>query len=270
MRARSLVVGIRVFFLVVAAGAVAAAWLIARAHDRATEQAAAQYVCPMHPDVTATGPGVCPICRMDLEPMRLGAAGAEGPSPAVGPSTYQTYDVVRRHGFGQDVRAPAWVDVDGTVAAILYKDVFATLTPGERCVFFPSATPGAGLAVHPAADPPESWDRATWRVRFRVDESEQAPPLGEIGWVRVAAKRREVPVIPFAAVLKGAEGQYVLVASQDNRTLSKRPVEIGRVLGGLAVIVSGLRFQERILVRSAFFVDAERRLRRQAAIEVTP
>jgi hypothetical protein len=41
-------------------------------------------------------------------------------------------------------------------------------------------------------------------------------------------------------------------------------------LGGLAVVLSGLRYQERVLVRSAFFLDAERRLHREAAIELIP
>lgn len=220
----------------------------------------------MHPDVTAAEPGVCPVCRMELE--SLGSGDAQ--SGAVKSSTFLTYDIVRRHGFGQDVHAPAWVDRDGSVAAILYKDVVATLSTDERCVFFPAATPNSGTAVHPTADPPRSWDRSTWRVHFRIDDAAPPPRPGDVGWVMVAAKRREVPVIPFAAVLKDGEGPYVLLASSDDGTLTKRPVEIGRVLGGLAVVLSGLRFQDRILVRSAFFVDAERRLRRQAAIEVTP
>src|SRR5947208_8163108 len=29
------------------------------------------WTCPMHPDVIADKAGVCPICKMDLEPMRL-------------------------------------------------------------------------------------------------------------------------------------------------------------------------------------------------------
>jgi multidrug efflux pump subunit AcrA (membrane-fusion protein) len=79
-----------------------------------------------------------------------------------------------------------------------------------------------------------------------------------------------VLVVPYAAVLESSEGPYVLVASTDGRTLTQRRVEIGRVLGGLAVVLSGLHVQERVLVRSAFFVDAERRLYRQAAVELTP
>src|SRR5688572_33204438 len=37
------------------------------------------YTCGMHPQVIKEGPGVCPICRMKLTPLRQGAApAAEG------------------------------------------------------------------------------------------------------------------------------------------------------------------------------------------------
>jgi hypothetical protein len=52
--------------------------------------------------------------------------------------------------------------------------------------------------------------------------------------------------------------------------LTKRPVQIGRVFGGVAAVLSGLRSSERVLIRSAFFLDAERRLRQKTALEVTP
>jgi hypothetical protein len=52
--------------------------------------------------------------------------------------------------------------------------------------------------------------------------------------------------------------------------LTVRPVEIGRVLGDYAVVLSGLRLQDRVSVRSAFLLDAERRLRREASLEMVP
>ena len=41
--------------------------------------AAAQYTCPMHPQVVRDGPGNCPICGMTLEPRTV--AVEEGPNP---------------------------------------------------------------------------------------------------------------------------------------------------------------------------------------------
>ena len=52
----------------------------------------------------------------------------------------------------------------------------------------------------------------------------------------------------------------MLVASADGRTFSRRPVEIGKVFGGAAVVLSGLRDDEPIVVANTFFLDAERRL----------
>jgi len=32
---------------------------------------AAEYTCPMHPEIVQIGPGACPICGMDLEPRHV-------------------------------------------------------------------------------------------------------------------------------------------------------------------------------------------------------
>lgn len=266
----------RLGLLVLAAGALAAAWIAGRMRDHAMiESAAARYVCPMHPDVTASRPGLCPICGMEVE---LVSAGG-GAAAAIGPSTFQTYDFVRHRGFGLEIRAPAWIEADGVVSALVYKDLLPTLTSDERAVFSPSTgAPGGGgnVEVHrtlDATDAPVSWDRATSRVHFQVSVRVRGgawPRPGEVGWVRLAGKRREVQVIPYRAVLEGAEGPYVLVGSGDGRTLEKRPIELGRVIGGIATVLSGLRLQERVLVRGAFFVDAERRLRRTSSVEMGP
>ena len=47
-----------------------------------TTSAAASYVCPMHPEVTGTGPSTCPICGMKLIPTAAAPAAAhEGAAP---------------------------------------------------------------------------------------------------------------------------------------------------------------------------------------------
>jgi hypothetical protein len=61
----------------------------------------------------------------------------------------------------------------------------------------------------------------------------------------------------------------VLVSSPEGR-LTVRPVEIGRVLGDYAIVLSGVRLQERVSVRGAFLLDAERRLRRELTLEMIP
>jgi hypothetical protein len=67
-------------------------------------------------------------------------------------------------------------------------------------------------------------------------------------------------VVPDSAVLDSPDGPYVLVVSDDRRTLIKRHIEIGTVLYGYAAVVAGLRENEYVAGK-AFFLDAERRLR---------
>ena len=57
-----------------------------RTEDHAVERPApvpggetVEYTCPMHPEIVRPGPGSCPICGMDLEPVRV--TEDEGPSP---------------------------------------------------------------------------------------------------------------------------------------------------------------------------------------------
>lgn len=37
--------------------------------DEHTEQESTRYTCPMHPQIVSNGPGICPICKMDLVPV---------------------------------------------------------------------------------------------------------------------------------------------------------------------------------------------------------
>src|SRR5262249_11421437 len=137
----------------------------------------------------------------------------------------------------------------------------AALAPDARGSFALGAAPGTRLAVTRAAAPPEAWDQATARVRFRLDGDVARPGPGGAGWLSLPAETRPLLAIPDAAVLVSPEGASVLVASPDGRSFSKRRVELGRAFYGLSVVVSGLGAGERIAVESAFLLEAERRLR---------
>jgi multidrug efflux pump subunit AcrA (membrane-fusion protein) len=66
-------------------------------------------------------------------------------------------------------------------------------------------------------------------------------------------------VVRASSILRSPEGPYVLVVSDDRRTLTKRPVEVGNVLAGYAAITGGLRQNELVAAKRVFFLDAERR-----------
>jgi multidrug efflux pump subunit AcrA (membrane-fusion protein) len=79
--------------------------------------------------------------------------------------------------------------------------------------------------------------------------------------VRWDEKPRQLSVVPASAILRSRDGPYVLVDAGDPRALEKRCVELGRIFGTVAVVLAGVHTGERVLVRNAFFFDAERRLR---------
>src|SRR5262245_4322553 len=77
---------------------------------------AAEYVCPMHPQVTAATAGQCPICGMAL-------ARADG----VALDLRRNIGVVRSRLTSREIVAPAWHDRSPLVSALLYDDEIAML-----------------------------------------------------------------------------------------------------------------------------------------------
>jgi hypothetical protein len=61
-------------------------------------------------------------------------------------------------------------------------------------------------------------------------------------------------------VLLSEDGPAVLVSVRAGAALERRPVRLGAAPDGLAVVVSGVEENERVVVHGAFFLDAERRL----------
>jgi hypothetical protein len=173
---------------------------------------------------------------------------------------FKVVGTVQRRASTAEVSAPAWVESEQGVRAVLFKEDLVGLSPGERAWFFRAASPSTAIAVRLTAEPPEAWDQSTARLLFRLEAG--APPLGpgEMGWVKLAARTREALVIPTAALLYSPEGPYLLAVTGPGPTFSQRKIEIGRISQGFAVVLSGLRDGERIAVGSAFSLDAERRI----------
>jgi Heavy metal binding domain len=280
----------RAAVLLAAAGAAVAAVVMTGRHDSEISSSRVQYVCPMHRDVTARRSGDCPICGMALEKIRPGdrndSSAATGrndasltatdlflvASKAPNPPRYST-DIVRHHVLHQEPDAPAWIESDGLVNVLLYKDELSSLTPDESAVFFSTANPNAGLAAHAVVGSTTPWDSSMSLVRFRLDaraRGAQPPPPHTSGWVELARKPRDVLVVPSMAVLQSAQGPYVLALSRDRSAFSKRGIEIGKAFSGFTAVVAGVNPRELVVSMNTFFVEAERRLRaeRRSADEI--
>jgi len=309
---RSLIVAFRVLLLLLAAGALVAAAVIT-VRDHTGGDSGTRYACPMHPDVRAAARGECPICGMALEPV-----GHDAPMPsreAPGMADVAAVENVRKHNIidfvrkrsllfsDRELRGPAWVERDGTITAVFYRDQVAALRADEPGSFTLTQAPDTTVAVRRTADPEVRWDQSTSRLRFRPDAAPSNPSSlaaprdqscpeaprrgeralertptaglqpGQVGWLELAPRPRQVLTVPASAIVQSPEGPYVL-ASLGGFKLEKRPIEIGETFlkEGFAVVLSGLHVNERVVARATFFLDADRRLDTQAGemVWVTP
>jgi hypothetical protein len=265
------IVAARVLLLGLAGGAVLAALLIARKEHAHGVDPGGAYLCPMHPDVTSAAPGDCPVCSMALELRKTGdvhggsGVAADGLTFQIPPTAAITkFDDV---GYGKmlemarEMRGPAWVESGDTGRALFYKDEVALLGPTEEALFFPSTQPtqaSAPVKVRRIEGPAVEWDRSTSLIRFRVSAKAALAP-GKTGSIKFEARTRDTLVVRTPAVVQSPTGPYVFLLAKDNRTLTKRAVEIGAVRMGHAAVLSGLAVGERIAAQGTFFLDAERR-----------
>lgn len=237
----------------------------------------------MHPEVRAVEPGECPICGMALEPIGRDRASTSMPQREIpGMADVAAVENVRKHNIidfvrkrsllfnERELRGPAWVESDGTIMAVFYRDQVEALAADEPGAFSLTQAPKITFAVRRTSDPEVPWDQSTLRLRFQLDPGVAVAggvslQPGQVGWLELAPRPRQVLTVPASAVLQSPDGPYVL-ASVGGFRFEKRPIEIGETFfkEGFAVVLAGLRVNERVVARAAFFVDADRRLGSQA------
>jgi len=267
-RVATRVLATRLALVAIAAGGLVVAVVARRVgNDPAAAAASAQpsFVCPMHPEVTSSSPGDCPICRMRLEPIANTAGAATEPAAlqlaTVAPElrAFDAVSRVKRFETSQEMRCAAWAESPDAGIALVYKDQARLLVPGEEGQFSSLSAPGPGIAVRVGNEPPEPWDGSTVRVRLRAAPGVTLPANGT-GSVKFATRLRHDLVIREGAVLRSPDGPYVLVATNDRHTLTKRRIEVGSIVYGYASVISGLKEDESVVALHAFALDTARRL----------
>jgi len=268
----------RALLLALAAAAVVAGFVVTRKSAPKPLASGVVYVCPMHPAVISASPGECPICRMALE--KQGAAGNAGGAPAERASLtlahgkrlagFDSVSRVKPFESSFDMRAWAWAESRDVGVALYPRDQAELLEPGEEGLFEPQSGPRGplphGIKIHLAEQAPEPWDASTALVRFRLDSHAGAVlEPKEIGSVKFATRIRNGLVVKESAIIQSPEGPYVLIASEDRKTFTKRPVEIGAIMYEYADIVGGLREDEYAVAAHTFVLDTERRLGRRVS-----
>lgn len=271
-----MIVAVRLALLGLAAAAVIAAVAIAARGRAGGGAPAVQWACPMHPEVRAAAAGECPICKMALERVGRGG-GAVGRADAADLAAVENVrkhnivDFVRRRSLlvpARELRGPAVVDADGTLSALFYVDEIAALAEREAGTFTPADAPGVALPVRRLDGPAAPWDRSTARMRFEImpavrarGSRRAAPAPGRAGWIELAPRPRQVLAVPASALVQSPEGPYILAWTGSGFEFEKRPIEIGETFlkQGFAVVLSGLRVNERVVSRATFFLEADRR-----------
>jgi len=269
----SLIVVVRVLLVILAAASVVTGFVVTRKSAPRPLASGVVYSCPMHPAVTSATPGECPICRMALE--RQGAGPAAERTSLTLPhgkrlAGFDSVSRVKQFESSFDMRAWAWAESRDVGVALYPRDQAALLKPGEEGMFLPESGPRGplphGIKVHLADQAPEPWDESTALVRFRLDAHAGAAfEPKEIGAVKFALRLRNGLVVKESAIIQSPEGPYVLVASEDRKTFTKRPVQIGAIMYEYADVVGGLREDEYAVALHTFVLDTERRLGRRVA-----
>ena len=256
---RSLVMTGRVLLLLVAASGAVFAFTLGHRQNLALRDSSVLYVCPMHPEITASGPEQCAICRMALVEVAAagGSTGPATPGPKISDSSFGS---VKKEVVSREIQAPAWSNEDGIVVARIRNVDLHDLDVAARVSFFPTAARGTSIRLRPSDAETTPWDRSTAKVQFRIDDTGAVPRAGEVGWIRFNPSARELLVVPSSAILPSPAGPYVLAVSASRRGFSRRHVEVGPLSSGKTAILAGLREGDLIVTRHAFFFEAERRL----------
>lgn len=147
------------------------------------------------------------------------------------------------------------------IYAEVYEKDIATIQTGQRIIAEVDSFPGKkfrGKVVSTGTIIDEL--RRTLRVRVLVEDSANELKPRMFAQVRILSESSNAVLIPYTAVLDTGKKSIVYVETTKNH-YAPRLVTTGNNNGDKIEILSGLQKDERVVVGSAFLVDAEARLK---------
>jgi multidrug efflux pump subunit AcrA (membrane-fusion protein) len=229
---------------------------------------AAFYTCSMDPSVESDRPGVCPLCGMALAPVSREdrASGIVRVAPRtrqqIGLATAKVETRPLRARIAATGEVVATAGDRASLLARVYRGDASELPPGTAVAATVADLPLTELvggAVAPlAGDAPGA-------VRAEVDNPDQVVRRGTRVELRIDLERPPQLTVPAAAVVYAGPHRIAFVDLGHGR-YEPRAVKLGAQAGGFVEITEGLTEDERVVVRGAFLLAAESRLRSDGAL----
>lgn len=157
-------------------------------------------------------------------------------------------DVVARYTHVLSVYDPASLITELTVSELL----LTTLRDGDEVdvridALGPQRFPGHIARIHPTVD--ERTRRGLVEVELKpVPEGATA---GQLGRVTLKIRREQRMLVPFAALQRDRESEFVFVVSEDNKA-KRVPIRTGLRFGDAVEVQGGLEPGSRVVVRGFF------------------
>lgn len=134
------------------------------------------------------------------------------------------------------------------------------VTEGDAATIELAAFPGRPLRgrveyVYPTLQP----EARTLKARIAIPNPDGRLKPGMFATVRLSAPGRTALTVPSSALVRTGERQLVF-ADLGNGRIMPQEVEIGRVAGGFAEILSGVEPGQRVVTSAQFLLDSESNL----------
>jgi hypothetical protein len=179
-----------------------------------------------------------------------------------GPVATEVAEPLRPRVLQGRPRAWAAVEERGRLVGLLFAEEVSGIPPGTEVRFHAPGLPEEGLRGRRTQEAPRPMpgDPSTVAVELESAPGSRTPPLGTVGWIDLPARAFPALVVPSGAILPSPEGPVVLVREPADGHLVRRPVTPGRSSFGTTVLFSGVVAGDRVVLRDAFFLEAEESL----------